>query len=542
MYLLRLLETDTRNAYRGIIVLTVLAGVGNAGLIGLINQAAEKAALSETVSLRDLILYVLVFAFYYVANRASLKESNRFLQERLSFLRLRVVGKIRSAPLRTLEGIGHGQLFAAVAQEMNHLSQNLPLFAAAAQGGFLLLFCLFYIATLSVPSFLLIAAFTIVGLFIFWRRRIALNKALEEVYAHEAAMLDSMANFTEGFQEIRLNAAKNDSLFARFSEIVSELERAVVGVGGRWVMLLQFSNIFLYALLGLVILVLPMFFEGATDTIYKIAAAALFCIGPVTAITAVSHLYARAAVGLGHVYRLEEALDRAEPPPQPPVETPGFAGFKRIDLESIRFSYLDPQGQALFTSGPWDFTLHRGETVFLTGGNGSGKSTMMKVLCGLYTPGEGRILVDGDPVTEASRQAYREIFTAIFPDFHLFDRLHGLGEVDPAAVTKQIEWMELGGKVTFADGRFSTLELSTGQRKRLAMVVSLLEDRDIYLFDEWAADQDAHFREIFYTEILAELKRRGKTVLAVTHDERYWSHCDRRLVMDLGTVRPAGEG
>ncbi|MBE0531736.1 MAG: cyclic peptide export ABC transporter [Rhodospirillales bacterium] len=542
MTLLRLLETDTRNAYKGIVVLTVLAGVGNAGLIGLINQAAEKAALSETVSLRDLILYVLVFAFYYVANRASLKESNRFLQERLSFLRLRVVGKIRSAPLRTLEGIGHGQLFAAVAQEMNHLSQNLPLFAGAAQSAFLLLFCLLYIATLSVPSFLLITAFTAVGLFIFWRRRIALNKALEEVYAHEAAMLDSMANFTDGFQEIRLNAGKNDSLFAHFSEIVGELERVVVGVGGRWVLLLQFSNIFLYALLGLVILVLPMFFEGATDTIYKIAAAALFCIGPVTAITAVSHLYARAAVGLGHVYRLEDALDRAEPPPKLPAEAPSFAGFERIEFESIRFSYLDPQGQALFTSGPWDFTLHRGETVFLTGGNGSGKSTMMKVVCGLYTPGEGRILVDGDPVTDASRQAYREMFTAIFPDFHLFDRLHGLGDVDPAAVMRQIEWMELAGKVSFADGRFSTLELSTGQRKRLAMVVSLLEDRDIYLFDEWAADQDAHFREVFYTEILAELKRRGKTVLAVTHDERYWSRCDRRLVLDLGSVVPPGDG
>lgn len=542
MHLLRLLETDTRNAYRGIVVLTVLAGIGNAGLIGLINQAAEKAALAETVSLKDLILYVLVFAFYYVANRASLKESNRFLQERLSFLRLRVVGKIRSAPLRTLEGIGHGQLFAAVAQEMNHLSQNLPLFAGAAQSAFLLVFCLLYIATLSVPSFIVIGAFTAVGLFVFWRRRIALNKALEEVYAHEAAMLDSMAHFTEGFQEIRLNAAKNDALFARFGGIVTELERSVVGVGGRWVMLLQFSNVFLYALLGLVILVLPMFFEGATDTIYKIAAAALFCIGPVTAITAVSHLYARAAVGLGHVYRLEEALDRAAPPPPPtPAAAPRFAGFGRIDFEAIRFSYLDAHGQALFTSGPWDFTLKRGETVFLTGGNGSGKSTMMKVVSGLYTPNQGRILVDGDPVGDASRQAYREMFTAIFPDFHLFDRLHGLSEVDPAAVTRQIERMELGEKVSFADGRFSTLALSTGQRKRLAMVVSLLEDRDIYLFDEWAADQDAHFREVFYTEILADLKRRGKTVLAVTHDERYWSCCDRRLVLDLGAVVAPGE-
>jgi len=542
MYLLRLLETDTRGAYKGIIVLTSLAGVGNAALIGLINRAAEMAAQAETISLRHLILYVGVFAFYYVANRASLKESNRLLQERLGFLRLRVVGKIRSAPLRTLERVGHGELFATVAQEMNHLSQNLPLFASAAQSAFLLFFCLLYIATLSVASFLVIAAFSAVGMLIFWRRRIELNKALEQVYGHEAAMLDSMAHFTEGFQEIRLHAGKNDSLFRRFTDIVTELERAVVGVGGRWVVLLQFSNVFLYALLGVVILVLPIFFQGATDTIYKIAAAAIFCVGPVTAITAVSHLYARAAIGLGHVYRLEEMLEYAERQPDRPVEISRFAGFQRIDFEFVTFSYMDPQGQALFTSGPWDFTLRRGETVFLTGGNGSGKSTMMKVVCGLYTPSEGRILVDGDPVVEASRQEYREIFTAIFPDFHLFDRLHGLGEVDAAAVTKLIERMELAGKVSFGDGRFSTLDLSTGQRKRLAMVVSLLEDRDVYLFDEWAADQDSHFREIFYTEILPELKRRGKTVLAVTHDERYWSCCDRRIVLDLGRVKPQGEG
>ncbi len=209
MHLLRLLETDTRNAYKGIIVLTVLAGVGNAGLIGLINQAAEKAALSEAVSPRDLILYALVFAFYYVANRASLKESNRFLQERLSFLRLRVVGKIRSRPCAPWKESATASC-SRRSPGNESLSQNCRCSPAPRRAASAAL-CLLYIATLSVPSFLLISAFTAVGLFIFWRRRIALNKALEEVYAHEAAMLDSMANFTDGFQEIRLNAGKNDS-------------------------------------------------------------------------------------------------------------------------------------------------------------------------------------------------------------------------------------------------------------------------------------------------------------------------------------------
>lgn len=541
MYLLRLLTTDTRNAYRGIIVFTVLAGIGNVVLIGLINQAVETAAMEKAVGLGPLLQFAGLFVVYFLANRASLKESNRFMQERLDFLRRRVVGKIRKAPLRTLETVGHGELFAVVAQETNYLAQNLPLFASAMQSAALLLFCLFYIATLSTNAFLVITIFSSAAMIFFWRRRMELNKALEQVYAHEAAMLDSMANFTAGFQEIRLHAGKNESLFRRYGDIVSDLEQAVVGVGGRWVVLLQFSNAFLYALMGVIVLVLPLFFAGYPDTIYKIAATAIFCIAPVTGITTISHLYAKANIGLGHVYRLEAMLDEAERPEEDVVEASRFAGFRGIACESMKFSYRDAQGQALFTSGPWDFTLDRGEVVFVTGGNGSGKSTMMKLVCGLYTPSEGRILVDGEPVTEETLQDYREIFTAVFPDFHLFDRLHGLGDVDPATVAKLIDRMELADKVSYSDGRFSTLDLSTGQRKRLAMVACLMEDREVYLFDEWAADQDAHFRDVFYREILPELKQRGKTVLAVTHDDRYWSCCDRRITLDLGRVQPQAE-
>ena len=150
--------------------------------------------------------------------------------------------------------------------------------------------------------------------------------------------------------------------------------------------------------------------------------------------------------------------------------------------------------------------------------------------------------IDGVPVEASAMQAYRELFAGIFPDFHLFDRLHGLEQVAPERVQALIERMELGDKVNYANGRFSTQDLSTGQRKRLAMIVALLEDREIYFFDEWAADQDAHFRAAFYTEILPELKQRGKTVVVVTHDDRFWHMCDRSVSLDLGRVMPTDLG
>lgn len=536
MHLLQLLKADSRDDHRSVVFVTVLAGLGNAALIGLINKVAEDAAQGREVGTRMVLLYLCVFAFFYIANRASLKEANRSLQQRLGAIRQRIVDKIRKAPLRSLERIGHGDLYAVVAQETDHLSQKLPIFVSAGQSLFLLAFSLLYIATLSLPSFLVIAAFTAVGLFVFWRGRVALNRQLAAVHGYEAAMLDSMASFTEGFQEIRLNADRNDSLFRHYSVVVDDLETAVLSVGGRWVSLLQFANAFLYALVGVVIFVLPIFFQGYDDTIYKIAAASIFCVGPVTAITAASHLYAQAEIGLAHVHNLEEMLDREAIRHRPTVAESRFRNFTSIDFEAITFSYRGPDGQVLFTLGPLDLHLSRGEILFLTGGNGSGKSTAMKLLCGLYRPDGGRILVDGETVTDETLQEFRECFTAIFPDFHLFDRLHGLGEIEPERVHALIDRMELGEKVSFADGAFSTLELSTGQRKRLAMIAGLLEDRPIYLFDEWAADQDSHFREVFYTEILPDLKARGKSIVAVTHDDRYWSCCDRRATLDLGEI------
>ncbi|HEY0838102.1 MAG TPA: cyclic peptide export ABC transporter [Azospirillum sp.] len=537
MHVIRLLTTGPRTSLKGTLAVTCLAGLGNAALIGLINEVGEKAALAEPVSGTLLLLYVGAFAFFYIASRASLHEANRMLQHRLGMLRLRIVDKIRHAPLRALEQIGQGELYAVVAQETNHLSQNLPLFVSAVQSGFLLVFCLLYIAVLSPPSFLVVGAFTALGLAIFWRRRVVLNRALGGVYGHETAMLDGMTSFTEGFQEIRLNADKNDALFHQFTRTVSELETAVTGIGSRWVALMQFSNAFLYALVGVVIFVLPMFFHGYNDVIYKVAAAAIFCVGPVTAITSASHLYAKADTGLGHVYRMEERLDEAVARTPPTPDGSRFQGFRRIDFQDITFSYRDADGQVVFTSGPWSFALNRGEIVFLVGGNGSGKSTAMKLMSGLYPPDGGGILVDGAPVTPEIRQEYRELFSGIFPDFHLFDRLYGLGDVDPARVRALIHRMELDEKTDFKDGRFTATGLSTGQRKRLAMIAALLEDREIYLFDEWAADQDSRFRDVFYTEILPDLKRRGKTVLAVTHDDRYWSCCDRRLTLDLGMIQ-----
>ena len=531
MNILRLLWAGSFVGLTNEILITLLAGCGNTVLIGLVNNAAEQAALGRAISLRLVLLYVLGFGIFYMAERSSLRAANALLQNRLAALNLRLVDKVLAAELRTIERVGRGRLLTTIGQETSHLARTFPLLASAAQSLVLLAFCLIYIALLSVASFLVVAAVTAIGLILFLFRRARLRRDMVQVHAQETAMLDVAAQVTEGFQEIRLNADRNDAVYTHATVAADRLQTTVTGIGRDWAGLLMFSNAYLYALVGVVIFVLPVFFSGYTDVIYKIAAISIFSVAPVMAVTSSAPLFDRANIGLGHVFALERELDSG--PAAPPAAVPQFRDFQRISLDSVEFDFGGPEG---FHAGPLDLTVQRGELVFLTGGNGSGKSTTLKLLCGLYEPTGGHVRVDGVAVTAEARQAYRENFSCIFADFHLFPRAYGVEHADPAHVEALLARLDLTDKVSFADGAFSTQALSTGQRKRLALVVALLEARPILLLDEFTADQDEAHREMFYRELLPELKREGKTVVAVTHDERYWSIADRCIRLDLGRM------
>lgn len=96
--------------------------------------------------------------------------------------------------------------------------------------------------------------------------------------------------------------------------------------------------------------------------------------------------------------------------------------------------------------------------------------------------------------------------------------------------------LNLDNKVQVENGKFSTIVLSQGQGKRLALLTAYLEKRPIYLFDEWASDQDPFFRDVFYEKILLNLKQQGKTVLVISHDDRYFHLADRVIKLDYGKI------
>ncbi len=211
------------------------------------------------------------------------------------------------------------------------------------------------------------------------------------------------------------------------------------------------------------------------------------------------------------------------------------ASFKRIDAHGLTFRY-GGEASTAFTVGPFNFSLHAGEILLISGGNGSGKSTFMRLLTSLYWPTDGFIAVDGQRVTQANVERYRALFATVFSEYHLFRRLYGVDLAAQQEGAALMHLFEMDDKTAIVDGAFHDVALSTAQRRCLALIVALLEQRPICVLDEWAVDQDPLFRRKFYEQLLPLFRARGLTVVAVSHDDHYFDVADRRFHMEEGKI------
>jgi putative ATP-binding cassette transporter len=262
--------------------------------------------------------------------------------------------------------------------------------------------------------------------------------------------------------------------------------------------------------------------------------AIFFLMSPLEQIVGWMPLMVRAGISADKIQSL--GLMLGEEPAEATAVT-SIASWERIELSGVTHVYYREGHERGFLLGPIDLTLRPGESVFIVGGNGSGKTTLAELLTGLYVPEEGEVRLDGEPIGAENRESYRQLFTAVFDDAVVFEGLLGLEALDrDEQAARYLRELRLDHVVRVADGVFSTTELSRGQRKRLALLTAYLENRSLYLFDEWAADQDPAFKRTFYQQILPELKRRGKTVIAITHDDRYFTSADRVIKLEEGRV------
>jgi putative ATP-binding cassette transporter len=523
----------------GLTVLTsgvaLLSGACNAGLIALVSFAISH---QDSLSSNLVICFAMLGLGKVVTNYVSQVSLARFSQAAVAGLRRDLVKQILAVPLRRIEELGAPRLMVALTEDVLNVSQALliiPNFAvnlAILAGGALYLSWLSWKVALGMFAFIVLGA-------IGYRLLIAsgfgfLTKARDE----EDRLFGSFRALTDGIKELKLHRERRGRfLDVSVQNTTENLSRHNVAAETRFILAQGWSQLLFFALVGAILFLLPRLEHVSTAALTGYVVTTLYLMGPLAGALSVLSAFGRADVALQKIESLGVALGGQIQ--ETCALTPGERKlpFARLELANVTHSYHREREDSHFILGPINLVFEPGELVFLVGGNGSGKSSLAKIIIGLYPPENGELRLNGQPVTDQNRDDFRQLFSAVFADFYLFESLLGLETplVD-AQAARYLEQLHLNHKVKVTNGVLSTTALSQGQRKRLALLTAYLEDRPFYLFDEWASDQDPLFKDIFYRQLLVELKARGKTVLVITHDDRYFHLADRVIKLDYGRI------
>jgi putative ATP-binding cassette transporter len=519
MLLFQLLRREIHSSLPKLVIMAMLAGTSNALIIAAINAAAEAATKSQ-VNLSSAVVFLLALLVYLKSQRYILATTTLEVEAAIHRMRLRLMNDVRHSELLPLEGIGKSEIVGAITKETSTLSQAATVIISAAQASVLILFAGLYIAYQSLPAFLISAAIVTIAALIHLarsrRNRILLRKSQES----ETLLLDRLTDLLDGFKEVRLNTPRSEALFRDIEDVSDKAAELKIKSHVDALDQFVFSQVAFYVMIGGVVFVVPSFSNTAGASMVNITTALVFVIGAISSVVSSIPTLGAASAAADKITELEGLLQNAVGLPVQPAVAPRRP-FTTIELRDVSFQYADTRSDTVFRIGPVNLILNAGEVVFISGGNGSGKSTLLKVLTGLYPLDSGKILLDGEEIVTDNRDRYRERFTAIFSDYHLFKRLYGLMDNEPEEVQRLLSLFELTGKTHLGGDEFTTIDLSAGQRKRLALIVGLLEKRPVLVLDEWTADQDPEFRRKFYDDLVPALQKAGKTIVAVSHDDRY---------------------
>lgn len=535
MSFLELVRREMHGSLPRLLVMSALGGLSTAAILAAINAGLQGTGSLWAATLFLVALFLFIKTQYYVTITTTAE-----IEAIIHKIRLRVMDHIRRSELLSIEAIGRSRIVASITTDTAILTQASNMLCFSIQGAVLVFFVAIYVAFLSLAA--IVTTIVIIGvagvIFHYKNRRLAAEKQKSAEW--EGRLFDRLTDFLDGFKEVRLNTARSTDLFEDASEVSRTAANIKINSQAETFKLIVTSQISMYVLIGAVVFVAPQFSEALGGlTLTKTTTALMFIVGACFGLVQSIPILLNANAAAERIEQLEIELQATASTID--IAAPEIPGRRFIDIEmkGIEFRYVDKFSEAAFKIGPIDFNLHPGELVFITGGNGSGKSTFLRVLAGLYPPDSGQIRLNGQLINDETRDTYRSLMSAIFFDYHLFRKLYGIPDPDSGEVDRLLRQFRLDTKTSLTKGEFRTLDLSGGQRRRLALIVSLLEKRPILLLDEWTAEQDPEFRRKFYDELLPELMQAGATVVVITHDDRYLDELHlpaRRIRMDEGRI------
>ncbi|HCW69077.1 MAG TPA: peptide ABC transporter [Thalassospira lucentensis] len=537
MKLLELLSWGDNNLVIRLGVAGALSGVGSAALLGIVNTAAEEIADNgiDEVNWALAATFIVLAVVYFLAEVFLISTIARQIENGIDRVRKKLLSQIAVADFAQIEIFGQSRLFDSITQSTQNISQNSHMIGMAFRSLLLLIAVMAYVFWLSMLAFFIIVVVVGVGILIYLRMGKTLSMWFGKLHQVETILFDRVSDLFAGIKEVRMWSKRSDAFKVAFdnaSDNKAEIGKKAQTMISRQ-MIMGISAF--YVLLAIIVFIVPVYSDSFDADVAKISTAVLFMIGPISIIVQSMSVLGMAERSAVRMMQLSQDLeDIREPIAEDgmPLSDP----FDHVSFENVIFTYPNRDPRHGFELGPIDLSVKRGELLFITGGNGAGKSTLIKLLTGLYRPVSGKVSINNTQLGPQSMSAYRNLIATVFSDSHLFEELFGTADITTEDAQYWIERFELAHVTGIRDGRFITIALSAGQRKRLALITAILEDRPIIVLDEWAADQDPYFRKKFYREILPELKQRGTTIIAVTHDDHYFDVADRRLHLDTGKL------
>ena len=451
-----------------------------------------------------------------------------------SDMRIRYYKAIVDAPTANLEKVGASRLIASITTDVRAIvqgAQRLPdlLISLVTVVGMML-----FLLYLNDAIFFFVCKALFIGVVTFQIPMLFGKRFFRRARNKVDELQEAIRGNIYGAKELKLCESRRADYL---TEVLSKIEDDVRAANKRGLTILRstmnYGDMISFFVIGVVAFVFINYHSVTQDELVGAIMVLLYIAAPISMVLGAVPDVVSANISLAKVETLFSDL----PVEDIDAHVATLAPWRQVRFSNVTYRYTNATAADGFTVGPLSFVVSKGQATFIVGGNGSGKSTLGKLITSHYLPHSGQVHLDGRVLDRTLVNGFRNQVSAIWTDYYLFDRLLGASKKsNTAVIEKYLERLQLHQKVNLRAGRFSTLSLSDGQRKRLALLIAFLEDKELYVFDEWAADQDPEFKQVFYYELLPYLKHRDKAVVVISHDDRYFDVADRILVMESGVL------
>ncbi len=526
-----------QNRSRYFFVLLALLGVANGAC-----QVCILYLINKTISFQPLpyfqeynyLLFFGVLAISFVLTLVFQRHLIRLANELAYEFTFQIFEKIREASVERIRSTGNEKIYTAMS-DIDVIS-GFPVNFISVLNSFVVVICgILYLFFESVAgTLILLATMTVLSVF-YIARNVKIERDMNVLRNLENDFYKQVNDLLSGLRELAMSSDRKENFYSMYVHANRKKARDLRISTSILYLSNNLSGTYSwYVVVGILLFGLSRISEVGVAGAVTFTFILLYIMGPIVTLIQLLPIFTRSKIAQERLTDFLQHLGTIETVERKHEQT--FPEFQSLTFEGISFRYSDNADS--FNVGPVDMTIAKNEMIFVTGGNGSGKSTFIHLLSGLIQPHAGQIMVNGMSVDTASAN-YRDQFSMIFTDPHLFSRNYEnyrYEEVrDALDASSRMLRMEQVLKVSYEQDTIDG-NLSKGQQKRLALMLAMLEQRPIMVMDEWAAEQDPEFRRYFYEEVLPALKAQGKTLIVVTHDDRYFHHADRVLKFNHGKM------